>query len=1270
MRPDVMLVVLAGAALWPIVAPLLGTGTAVAVIGGAMGLLKGPGEEFISDFLKRVAERERGGTKSSRSELQEEFERELLRRLEARDEEAAGLREDVSRLLQTVGGVEVALEAAVGDVKEALARGLAELGGTWGEFRWMLADVRVVLHAIQARQAEGLALQREQLDLLHEQLVKTNLLIVQERRPKQPVVGEHVLPEEEPADVACPYKGLEAFQPDDASYFFGREELVADVLARLAASPFLAVVGASGSGKSSLLRAGLVPALWAGALPGSKHWLVRMMTPGESPLRELAMRVSLLRGLAAGSLLADLRADPRHLGLAVRQALLDAPEDGRLLLVVDQLEELFTLCRDEHERRLFLEALIDAVAEPSSRAALTIAVRADFYGRLAAYPGFAGAVGDNQVLVGPMSAQELTRAIELPASVAGLSLEPGLADAMVHDLAGEPGALPLLSHALLETWKRRRGRTLTLGGYLESGGVRDAIARTADRVFAERLSPAQQAIARQIFFRLTEPGEGTEDTRRRATIEELVPRPEETSAVEAVVNVLVGERLVTTSEGSVEVAHEALIRHWPTLRGWLDEDRAALRIHRRLTEAAEEWERLARDEGSVFRGLRLAEAVAWLEQHSASANERERAFLGASVAAREHDRRRRRTRVVLVVTLLVIGLLAASVALVTLRQRAAEARIAESRAIAASAEIEVPLDPQVGLLLAIEAAHKARTNEATAALRRALLELRERVTIPEAAQAVAVSRDGGTLMIYGTGNDAAIWDARTGRRRATIASGGLAWAALSPTGRLVATVDDSSSSSVWTSEGRRLAQQHGDSRAPSPEFAVGEAPFSPDVATFSENGRYVLSVSLEGVRVFAIAGSRKVYPAPAGLRVPVGVPGFSRDGRFAMVGDSNQLFSVTTGEAVSLFRAATVNQGGFASPVFSPDGSSLLTTDDRGVHVLATPEWRAVPVNAGATQVLAVAVSHNHLTAAAKDGTGAARIWQAAVGTLGSDAPRPAGPRFQAANVALTPDGEYAAALTPASGLDVWRVSPWQLVARLPQVVGGFEPSYPPQIVIAPGAQLVGVFNDGEALIWNVSTGKLLAHRSESSGGSGDSLTLSQDGRLVASTDPQGAKVWEAHTGRLVSSLHTGAVLAPVAFNRAGTRVLTVSNDRTARVWDARSGKALAVLIGHADTVTTGAFSADDRFIVTASDDGSVRVWEADTGREVATLPVHVPVPASQGTIVAFSSPGPTVVVAANGAVHAVLCEVCRPFGELLKLAERRALRALTPEERHEFLHE
>ena len=334
----------------------------------------------------------------------------------------------------------------------------------------------------------------------------------------------------------------------------------------------------------------------------------------------------------------ELKRDPHALDLAVRQALTDEPEGVRLLLIVDQFEEVFTLCRDEVERQQFIAALLQAAEASNGRTVVVPTIRADFYGRCAEYRQLANRLQIDQVLVGPLSEEELRQVIERPAALNGLRLESGLTDMMVSDVTGEPGALPLMSHALVETWRRRRGHTLTLAGYIASGGVAGAIAQTADNVF-EQLSSDQQTIARNIFLRLTEPGEeGAQDTRRRVPPAELVLGADEAPAVEAVLNILADSRLITTGENTVQVAHEALIREWPMLRQWLDQNREGLRLHRQLTEAAQAWITLDRDADALYRGARLAQAVEWAADHGDRLNELETEFLQASRSVAEAER--------------------------------------------------------------------------------------------------------------------------------------------------------------------------------------------------------------------------------------------------------------------------------------------------------------------------------------------------------------------------------------------------------------------------------------------------------------------------------------------------------------------------------------------------------------------------------------------------------------------------------------------------------
>ena len=480
--------------------------------------------------------------------------------------------------------------------------------------------------------------------------------------------------DDSPAPGDPPYQGLHYFSEKEAYRFFGREKLTAELVAHLRYVGFLAVVGASGSGKSSLVRAGLVPALSGdevledGTFPPeeSQHWAVHIITPTNHPLEALA--ASLTRDVesvtATGTLMDDLAQDARSLHLYVRKLLSQNSEATRLLLVVDQFEELFTLCRDKTKRKAFVDNLLTASERGPTIVVITL--RADFYTHCSQFENLRHALETKQKYIGAMTTEELRSAIEKPAQQGEWEFEEGLVDLLLEDVGEEPGALPLLSHALLETWQRRRGRLLTFAGYREAGGIKGAIARTADRVFYQHLNEEQQKIARSLFLRLTELGEGAQDTRRRVSFTELI-ESSQSGPVETVIKLLADKRLITTDasnlsnplgpEGAakgqqeenqhlvhVEVAHEALIREWPTLREWLDEDREGLRIHRDLTEAALKWQKLKRDPGALYRGTRLAQTLEWATDHLTSLNTLERRFLGDSKELVEREKQERQAQ--------------------------------------------------------------------------------------------------------------------------------------------------------------------------------------------------------------------------------------------------------------------------------------------------------------------------------------------------------------------------------------------------------------------------------------------------------------------------------------------------------------------------------------------------------------------------------------------------------------------------------------------------
>jgi WD40 repeat protein/transcriptional regulator with XRE-family HTH domain len=536
--------------------------------------------------------------------------------------------------------------------------------------------------------------------------------------------------------AVCPFKGLAFFDRADAEYFCGRERLVADLLARLVESPLAGILGSSGVGKSSLLRAGVLPALSAGALPGSERWRQVLLRPGTHPDAELG------RALAGD-----------RLGNVVGQL---APGE-RLVIAVDQLEELFTLCEQEDERAAFAGEIAAAAADRERRALVVLSLRADFYGRFASYPQLAAMLSASHVLVGPMDRQDLARAIDEPAGRAGLEVERPLAEALVSDVAGEPGGLPLLSTMLLELWRVRDGRVLRYDVYRASGGVRGVVARLAENAYTQ-LGEGERRIARGLMLRLASGEDGTL-ARRRVPLGEL----ERITGAGPVLAGLTDARMLTVSDGEVELSHEALLREWPRYRAWLEEDRIGRRVHAHLTAAATGWDERNRDPGELYRGARLAGALDWAAQHDDQLNALEREFIQASrlesegVGRRQRAQNRRLRSLLLGVgVLLVISVVAGIAALINqqnasnhARAATAAARVALARQLGAQAVNEPRLDR--AMLLAREAVTLDRSPQTEGTL----LETLQRhpavigtFALPVGlAPQLAVSPDGSTLAV-------------------------------------------------------------------------------------------------------------------------------------------------------------------------------------------------------------------------------------------------------------------------------------------------------------------------------------------------------------------------------------------------------------------------------------------------------------------------------------------------------------------------------------------
>ena len=968
--------------------------------------------------------------------------------------------------------------------------------------------------------------------------------------------------------AVCPYKGLARFDIDDASYFFGREHLVATLVARLAISRFVGVIGASGSGKSSVVRAGLLAALSHGVLPGSEGWPVVVMTPGAEPITNLAWALSPLTYMGPRDLCDVIERDLEEFVQLVHDA---ARQRGvsRIVLAVDQFEEVATLCRDADQRERFLSALVDGATDHEGPLAVIAVVRADYYGTLAPHPEISRLFEQSQTIVGAMSRIELRRAIVEPARRVGLGVEDELVDAVCQDANDEPGALPLVSTALLETWVRRSQNTLTADAYRNVGGVHGALARMADDVY-DRFADDEKVAARQILLRLAEPGEDRDDVRRRAPREEL-PSGE---AAAAALSTLVDRRLVVADNGSVEVAHEALLREWPRLRGWLEEDRDGRRLHRHLTEDAAEWDRTGRDESSLYRGARLGAATDWTGQHGDDLNDLERDFLDAATAhhdrelrATRHTARRLRTLAVGLAAMLVVALGAASIAVVKQRDASTQSRAAQLAATRAETSNAVALAHTLGtdhidlsLLLGIEAHRQTSSIETEGGLEGALAHVppgvEQVLRVGTASAHPAVSPDGRLLAAPGLDGSVQLWDITTGRLL-----------------RTTPTTNSAAFGAAFSRDGRELLVEHADGAievddpGSASQIGAGWRPgTSVSVALFAAaDGSRVLTTTQVDAQTHEWRADlwdrtdpqhpRQVGSAMSfkGAFSTLASPDVSPDFSYAALGNafsgSTPVYDLGSGQRTAEFPGSAGR--------FTPDGAAVVVAEGDHLSLWSMTDGQRegdrLPSFAASPTDLVLSVDGTRIAATDFLHDGRIAVFDVAsrtrVGLLTM--------QNGSAPVAFLPDGR----LVVASGGEVviWRpdvkVSPLGTTLGPPDGPGNGQFSGDGRVAVTYG---VDISNDGHPpLAWDSQTGAALgpfpapaAPRFSAAGVY--AVGVNPDGTDAAFVYQDGlVRIWDRTTGAQLSVIDAqrGGEQG-VAWSPKGDRIATVNAGQTALLWD------------------------------------------------------------------------------------------------------------------------
>ncbi|MEE1829421.1 hypothetical protein PUT24_00725 [Streptomyces sp. SP17KL33] len=1092
-------------------------------------------------------------------------------------------------------------------------------------------------------------------------------------------VLREILPELAEREV-CPYRGLEPFTAEHARWFEGRQEAVRQVLANLAQQRRLTLLlGPSGSGKSSLIQAGVLRALATGELPRSERWLSVLTRPRKDMLAEIE-RAGLPGASSAGIVAAVNRKIAADLGCQ------------RVLLIIDQFEEL--LVQTDNGRLQDVLAVIDEVttaAYANTKITVILIMRDDFYPQLAALaPRLLEAAMPGVLNVpGTLSQQDLHDIIVRPALDVGLRFQPGLPERIIGDVLDiTPKAaitrqapvtvLPLLEMTLSQLWLRRQDGYLTHDAYRRIGGVSGSVTTWCDGILDE-LSAEQRLIARRALTSLVHPADPSHNVTAVRTqvplreLRDLAADPTDTAdgqtaAVDAVIAALTRRRIITTQtpqtpqnrgaplgEPVAELIHEALIRDWGALREWIGQDH---RFQEWLNGTREQQARWAAksDPGDLLGGTALAEGLEWSRRRRLPGDIT--AFLTASKQRQQAAIRRSRRFNTILAGLLVLALLAAGGALWQWRTATAQRQAAQSRQLAAQSNTLFSTNPDLASLLAVQAYRTSHTPESIASLRAAAaLPLHRRLAgHKEDVNSVVFSPDGRTLATTSIDATMRLWDVATGKPRTNLIEhpDGVWSAAFSPDGRTLATTSETGNtvrlwdvatgkmrtsltgghtdvveSVAFSPDGRTVATASSDTTARLWDVATGKTRATLTGHThrvlsvaFSPDGRTVATASIDATARLWDVATGKTRTTLTGHNSHVISVAFNPDGRTVVTASSDatvRLWDVATGKTRATLTGHTDE---VESVAFSPDGRTLATGGaDATVRLWdVTTHTTRTALTGHTGDVWSMAFSPDGRTLATGGADATVRLWDVTTHTTRTSL---TGHTGEVGSMAFSPDGRTLATGGADATARLWDVATGRTRATL---TGHTDTVW--SVAFSPdGRTLATVGTDATVQLWDVATGRTRATLT----GHTDtvwSVAFSPDGRTLATaSNDTTIRLWDVATGKTRTTLTnpTGTAVS-VAFSPDGRTLATASVDNAVRLWDVTTGKTRTTLTGHTGDVMSVAFSPDGRTLATASIDATVRLWDVTTGKTRTTLTGHD----GEVSSVAFSPDGHILATASN----------------------------------------